>query len=109
MSQKLLLGGGAVLLLYFFFGRGPAAPTDRIAIADATNPSNPTVFFEIAIDGVPAGRVTFELFANVVPKTAENFRALCTGEKGTGRSGMALHYEKSKFHRVVSLDRRINR
>ncbi|EPY39178.1 peptidyl-prolyl cis-trans isomerase A (cyclophilin A) [Angomonas deanei] len=42
-----------------------------------------------------------ELFKDVVPKTAENFRALCTGEKGTGRSGKALHFKGSKFHRII--------
>merc|ERR1712072_528348 len=62
---------------------------------------NPTVFFGIEIDGKPAGRITFELFADVVPKTAENFRALCTGEKGTGKSGKALHYKGSAFHRII--------
>ncbi|VAH45907.1 unnamed protein product [Triticum turgidum subsp. durum] len=41
---------------------------------------NPQVFLEISIDGRPAERITFELFADVVPKTAENFRALCTGK-----------------------------
>jgi len=45
--------------------------------------------------------VTFELFANVVPRTAENFRALCTGDKGVGLSGKPLHYKGSKFHRVI--------
>jgi len=42
-----------------------------------------------------------ELFADKVPKTAENFRCLCTGEKGTGRSGKPLHFKGSIFHRVI--------
>ena len=42
--------------------------------------SNPKVFFDITIGGKPAGRVIMELRADVVPRTAENFRALCTGE-----------------------------
>lgn len=46
--------------------------------------SNPRVFFDMTIGGEPAGRITMELRADVVPKTAENFRALCTGEKGFG-------------------------
>ncbi|MBL9106942.1 MAG: peptidylprolyl isomerase [Myxococcales bacterium] len=63
--------------------------------------ANPHVFFDITLDGAPAGRIEFELFADVVPRTAENFRALCTGEKGVGRSGKPLHYKGSAFHRVI--------
>ena len=64
--------------------------------------ANPRVFFDITLGGQPAGRIVFELFADVVPRTAENFRALCTGEKGVGCSGKPLHYKGSKFHRVIT-------
>ncbi len=63
--------------------------------------SNPQVFFDITIGGEAAGRIVMELRADVVPKTAENFRALCTGEKGTGESGKPLAYEGSSFHRII--------
>ena len=43
-----------------------------------------------------------ELFKNVVPRTAENFRKLCTGEAGKGRSGKPLHFKGSIFHRVIT-------
>ena len=64
--------------------------------------ANPKVFFDITIGGQQAGRVTMELYDNVVPKTAENFRALCTGEKGVGKSGKPLHFKGSSFHRVIT-------
>jgi len=56
--------------------------------------ANPRVFFDISVGGQEAGRIEFTLFADVVPKTAENFRALCTGEKGFGFKGC-------KFHRII--------
>jgi peptidylprolyl isomerase len=59
------------------------------------------VFFELAIDGQNAGRIVFGLFGDIVPKTAENFRALCTGEGGKTRSGVERSYVGSKFHRVI--------
>ncbi|KAI8074676.1 peptidyl-prolyl cis-trans isomerase D [Gongronella butleri] len=63
--------------------------------------ANPRVYFDISIGGRPEGRIVFELFKDVVPKTAENFRALCTGEKGEGKSGKPLCYKNSIFHRII--------
>ncbi|MQM11886.1 hypothetical protein Taro_044797 [Colocasia esculenta] len=63
--------------------------------------ANPKVFFDILIGKAKAGRIVMELFADVTPKTAENFRALCTGEKGIGRAGKPLHYKGSTFHRII--------
>ncbi|XP_027148221.1 peptidyl-prolyl cis-trans isomerase [Coffea eugenioides] len=63
--------------------------------------SNPKVFFDMSIGGSPAGRICMELYADTTPRTAENFRSLCTGEKGVGRSGKPLHFKGSTFHRVI--------
>ncbi|CAE6442626.1 unnamed protein product [Rhizoctonia solani] len=57
-------------------------------------------FFDITIGGQPAGRIVFKLYTDT-PKTSENFRALCTGEKGVGPSGKKMTYEGSVFHRVI--------
>jgi len=58
-------------------------------------------FFDISIGGQDAGRITIELYKDKVPRTAENFRALCTGEMGMGMNGKLLHFKGSVFHRII--------
>ncbi|KAM9585121.1 E3 SUMO-protein ligase RanBP2 isoform 1-T1 [Trichechus inunguis] len=62
--------------------------------AELSKETNPVVFFDVCADDEPLGRITMELFSNIVPHTAENFRALCTGEKGFG-------FKNSIFHRII--------
>ncbi|CBH13216.1 cyclophilin type peptidyl-prolyl cis-trans isomerase, putative [Trypanosoma brucei gambiense DAL972] len=75
--------------------------TERHGKIEAPDTNNPKVFFDVSINEKAAGRIVMELYADTVPRTAENFRALCTGEKGRGKSGKPLHYKGCIFHRVI--------
>ncbi|XP_020222913.1 peptidyl-prolyl cis-trans isomerase CYP22 [Cajanus cajan] len=63
------------------------------------NPKNPIVFFNVTIGNIPAGRIKMELFANIAPRIAENFRQLCTGEYR--KVGLPVGYKGCQFHRVI--------
>ena len=63
------------------------------------HPHNPVVFFDIKVGGTEIGRILMELYADVTPKTAENFRQFCTGE--CKKDGVPLGYKGSTFHRVI--------
>ena len=65
----------------------------------APNPNNPGVFFDVTIGGADVGRIKMELFADVAPKTCENFRQFCTGEYKKG--GFPQGYKDIEFHRVI--------
>lgn len=79
----------------------PTIAKEAELLAAKSVSSRPHVYFDVGIGGQDVGRVVFELFSDIVPKTAENFRALCTGEKGRGNCGKMLHYKGCALHRVV--------
>mmetsp|Transcript_2317 Transcript_2317/g.2425 ORF Transcript_2317/g.2425 Transcript_2317/m.2425 type:complete len:201 (-) Transcript_2317:55-657(-) len=92
-------------------GQGGSKPSSPPAIgednvvpppwASQLSSSNPKVFFDVAVGGSVIGRVEMTLANDIVPKTAENFRCLCTGEKGASGTGKKLHFKGSPFHRVI--------
>lgn len=102
--ERVFLG---IMAFFIFTGLtgldgGQAKKLQEIPLEEASSPNNPKVYFDMEIGDKKAGRIVMELFASSVPKTAENFRALCTGEKGIGlATGKKLHFKGSSFHRVI--------
>jgi len=99
----VLVALGVLLLGYQHFTRHP--PMKRgpvLRIAEISHSLNPRVYLDLEVGSKPVGRVEIELFAHIVPKTAENFRALATGEGGIGKIfGKKLHFKGSSFHRII--------
>ncbi len=62
---------------------------------------NPHVYFQIMHGDEDLGRIVMQLYKDITPTTAENFRLLCTGEKGEGKMGKPLHYKGCTFHRII--------
>ncbi|KAI5603543.1 hypothetical protein BDE02_01G226500 [Populus trichocarpa] len=91
----------AVTLLWTLVLFGTIAVTQAKKSKEDLKEITHKVYFDVEIDGKPAGRITMGLFGKTVPKTAENFRALCTGEKGIGKDGKPLHYKGNVFHRII--------
>ena len=67
--------------------------------AQLRHPHNPVVFFDIRVGNADIGRILMELYFDLVPRTAENFRQFCTGE--AKRDGVPLGYKNTAFHRVI--------
>mmetsp|Transcript_70491 Transcript_70491/g.168830 ORF Transcript_70491/g.168830 Transcript_70491/m.168830 type:complete len:291 (-) Transcript_70491:45-917(-) len=97
-------GGGlvaAATAFYYWSGHSSTPKGPVMTVEEASNPENPRVFLDVAIGTHKPQRIQIELFANICPLTAENFRCLCTGEKGIGASGQPLCYKGSCFHRII--------
>jgi len=112
----LLLGVcmvGALFQVVIYFKSQPAIPEATTQTPKIEEPPKPKdtedqgpkvthkLLMSIDIDGKPAGDIEIGLFGEVVPKTAENFRALCTGEGGKTASGIQKTYKGNHFHRVI--------
>jgi len=92
-KEKAAYGGLFGKVSMYDDKQGPVVPNAK--------GDNPHVFFDIKHGEEDLGRIVMQLYKDIVPKTAENFRALCTGEKGTGSKGTPLHYKNCTFHRVI--------
>ncbi|KAG6779644.1 peptidyl-prolyl cis-trans isomerase CYP21-1-like [Populus alba x Populus x berolinensis] len=91
-----------VVLLIFLVFAFTSPKQDEVEEEEQEYEITHRVYLDVDIDEQRQGRIVIGLYGNVVSKTAENFRALCTGEKGKGASGKPLHYKGTPFHRIIS-------
>ena len=92
-KEKAAFGGLFGKVDMYAEKKGPLVPNAK--------GDNPHVFLDVRQGDTDLGRVVIQLYKDITPKTAENFRCLCTGEKGDGSKGKPLHYKGSTFHRVI--------
>ncbi|KAL3814028.1 hypothetical protein ACJIZ3_015296 [Penstemon smallii] len=98
LQPRSLLIFGAALVLIFLVSSFSQQDVEK---AGDVHEITHRVFLDVDIDKQRIGRITIALYGEVVPKTVENFRALCTGEMGKAPNGKVLHYKGTPFHRVI--------
>ncbi|CAE8705788.1 unnamed protein product, partial [Polarella glacialis] len=82
---------------------GSTRPDGEASQPAAIKDKRPKCWLEVTLNGKKLGKITIELFGDVTPKTVENFRCLCTGEKGISAiTGKPLHFKGSKFHKIIA-------
>lgn len=92
-KEKAAFGG--------FLGKVDIYKDKKGVLVPNANGDNPHVFFDIKQGDESLGRIVMQLYKDITPKTAENFRSLCTGETGNTSSGKPLHYKGCTFHRCI--------
>lgn len=95
--KSLLIFSVALLVIFITFSFNLK---DEVKVEEVHEITH-RVFLEVDIDKQRAGRIVIGLYGQAVPKTVENFRALCTGEKGKAANGKELHYKGTLFHRII--------
>ncbi|KAL8543264.1 hypothetical protein ACS0TY_003979 [Phlomoides rotata] len=96
-SKIALIFLAAFVLIFLAYSFSPPGAEEVEDVYEITH----RVYLDVDIDKQRIGRITIGLYGEVVPKTVENFRALCTGEFGKAKNGKVLHYKGTPFHRII--------